>query len=324
MRCERVKRARPLLGTIVEISLSGSNASELHTCADAAFDSVARIHELMSFHSAGSDVSRFNNSLVGETVQIDSRTWHVIKHAIELSRASDGVFDITVGGEMMARGNLPVMMHRQVDRTASFRDIELLADRGARMLRPLAIDLGGIAKGYAVDCAVRVLREMGVTSGCVNAGGDLRVFGDEAMPVDVRDPVDPAMIAAQVMLRERAFATSGNYASTTRFNASGLVLDPRDDAQVRKGYSASVRATSCMTADALAKCVLVLGQRSGPLLRHYEADGFVLGEGEEPMLIDTHSGNTDLCAPDSAYPTPTPLTPTGLDSNIAGFAGANL
>jgi len=248
----------------------------------------------MSFHSTDSDVSRLNNGAYGKAVKVDSRTWHVLQQACAISQASDGVFDITVGGAMMARGELPVTLGRQVDRDASFRDIELLADSCVRIGRPLAIDVGGIAKGYAVDCAVAVLQEMGVVTGCVNAGGDLRAFGDETVPVDVRDPHDPAISGAQVMLRKRAFATSAHYPAESGFNSSGVVLDPRGDTLVGRCYSASVRAESCMIADALAKCVLVLEQDSGPILQRYEADGFVLGRDEGPVLINTRSPDSDL------------------------------
>ena len=288
MRCERVRRARPLLGTLVEISLSGNDANALHGAANAAFEEIASVHELMSFHSPDSDVSRLNNSAVGSAVQIDPRTWRVIQVANSISWASGGAFDIAVGGEMMARGDLPALPCPPADRDACYRDIELLADCRVRMRRPLAIDVGGIAKGYAVDCAVKVLQEMSVGSGCVNAGGDLRVFGDETMPVDIRDPLDPTVSGASVKVRDSALATSANYAASAGFASAGVVLDPRGDAQVVGGRSASVRAKTCMIADALAKCVLILEQGSGKLLQHYQADGFMLGR-NGPLVVDTES-----------------------------------
>lgn len=291
MRCERVRRARPLLGTLVEISLSGNDANALHDAANAAFDEIASVHDIMSFHSPGSDVSRLNNSAVGCAVQIDPRTWRVIQVANSISWASGGAFDIAVGGEMMARGELPVIVSQPENRDASYRDIELLADFHVRKRRQLAIDVGGIAKGYAVDRAIKVLQEMSVDSGCVNAGGDLRVFGDEAVPVDVRDPLNPTVSGARVSLRDSALATSANYAASAGFSSAGVVLDPRGDAPVVGGRSASVRAKTCMTADALTKCVLILEQASGKLLRHYQAEGFMLGRNGS-RVIDTASAET--------------------------------
>jgi thiamine biosynthesis lipoprotein len=313
------------LGTLVEISLSGSDANALHEFANAAFETIAAVHELMSFHSPDSDVSRLNNSAVGCAVQLDPRTWRVIQLANEISLASSGVFDISVGGAMMVRGDLPGMLRRQPDRDASYRDIELLADSRVRIRRSLAIDVGGIAKGYAVDCAVRVLQEMGANSGCVNAGGDLRVFGDETVPVEVRSPLNPEVVGARVSLRDCAFATSANYAAEG-FSSAGVVLDPRDDAKVNGGRSASVRATSGVIADALAKCVLILGQGSGWLLHQYQADGFILGpsgsEMIEPHSPENHSRGTNMSAPDSARRKLTWTKSIGAESADVDLVGA--
>lgn len=174
MHYDRVRRARPLLGTLVEISLAGCGETVLHEAADAAFDEISRVHDLMSVHSRHSDVYRVNNAPIGDSVAVDARTWQVLDIAARIADASDGVFDITVGAAMMARGDLPRMMNKTPDDDATWRDVELLAENRVRLLRALAIDLGGIAKGYAVDNAVRIVREIGVPAGCVNAGGDLR------------------------------------------------------------------------------------------------------------------------------------------------------
>ena len=286
MYCDRVRRARPLLGTLVEISLAGRAERDLHTAADAAFDEISRIHELMSVHSAKSDLYRVNNAPVGTEVPVHTLTWRVLDLAAKISRASSGVFDVTVGAAMMARGDLPLMVNTLPDGTATYRDIELLPGHRVRLRRALAIDLGGIAKGYAVDNAVRILREHGVPAGCVNAGGDLRAFGNEAQTVHVRDPLEPAIARAEVDLRDCALATSASYANCQSFNAAGVVLDPRAQIRAGAGRSASVRAASCAVADALAKCVLLLGQMSAPLLRRYRADAFVIQDGQ-PCVIDS-------------------------------------
>ena len=286
MSCGRVRRARPLLGTLVEISLVGQEQQQLHEAANAAFAEIRCIHELMSVQSAQSDLYKVNNAPVGSAVRVDVRTWQVLDLASDISRASDGVFDITVGAAMMARGDLPLMVSDIPDGRASYRDIELLPDHRVRRRRPLVIDLGGIAKGYAVDRAVEILREQGVPAGCVNAGGDLRAFGDETMTVQVRDPLEPGIARAEVELCDGALATSASYASSNGFNASGVVLDPRANNGVDAGRSASVRAADCAVADALAKCVLLLGEASAPLLRRFQAKGFVIEDGLA-SVIDT-------------------------------------
>lgn len=288
MHCDRVRRATPLLGTLVEISLAGRGEDDLHSAATAAFAEIARIHDLMSVQSAESDIFRINNAPVGSAVRVDAHTWRVLELAVNISQASDGVFDIAVGAEMMARGDIPRMVSRSPDLNATYRDIELLPDHYVRTHRALAIDVSGIAKGYAVDIAVRALRKLGVQAGCVNAGGDLRAFGDETVPVQVRDPLDPSVARAMVDLCDSSFATSASYPPDQGFNHAGVVLDRRVDEPVLAGRSASVRAASCAIADALAKCVLVLGGSSAPLLRDYQAEGFFI-EDKTPTVIDTHS-----------------------------------
>ncbi len=287
MWCERIRRARPLLGTLVEISLAGRSKDELHDAAGAAFAGIAQLHELMSLQSAQSELSCLNNTPVGTAVRISRHTWSVLALAGEVSRLSDGAFDVTVGATMMARDGVPGVQQKQTDPLATYRDIELLDGSRVRFRRALAVDVGGIAKGYAVDHAVRILRDRGVPAGCVNAGGDLRAFGDDSVAVQVRDPEDPGTARAHLDLRNQALATSANYADDGAFRASGVVLDPRANNSIAaRGRSASVRAKSCAVADALAKCVLLLGANSAAALRHYEADGFVI-EGATAFVIDT-------------------------------------
>jgi thiamine biosynthesis lipoprotein len=285
MLCDRVRRARPLLGTLVEISLTGTGEEDLHGSADCAFAQIERIHQSMSAHSTHSDVFRINSAPAGSVVPVAESTWQVIELAMDISNASDGVFDITVGAAMRARGRLPALTQRVPDADATFRDIELLPDNSVRVHRALAIDLGGIAKGYAVDAAVDVLVRSGVSAGCVNAGGDLRAFGKEKITVQVRDPLQPSIARAQVRVQGCALATSANYASDNGFSAAGVVLDPRCGDPVVAGRSGSVRASRCAVADALAKCMLMLGDASAPLLTRYRADGFLL-DGDAQLVFD--------------------------------------
>ncbi len=287
MSCERISRARPLLGTLVEISLAGRGEQDLHHAAAEAFAGVAHIHELMSLQSARSELSSLNSTPVGTAVRISRHTWKVLALAGEVSRLSDGAFDVTVGAAMMARDGASGMRDRRTDALATYRDIELLDGSRVRFRRALAVDVGGIAKGYAVDHAVRILRHLGVPAGCVNAGGDLRAFGDDSVAVQVRHPDEPGIARAYVNLRNHALATSANYARDSAFTAAGVVLDPHaGKSAAAHGRSASVRAQSCAVADALAKCVLLLGANSAAALRHFQADGFLI-EGDAAFAIDT-------------------------------------
>jgi thiamine biosynthesis lipoprotein len=274
--CAKVRRARPLLGTIVEIVLDGANESTLHRAAADAFRAMERVHCLMSFHSQTSDVTRVNRQAHQGPVEVDPETWNVLEIAAGVSHATQGVFDISVGGSMMEHNALPRMAAGPFDASASFRDIELLPGHRVFFRRALAIDLGGIAKGYAVDRAVAQLRAYPGITGSVNAGGDLRVFGEMAIPVQIRNPEQPSLIGASAMLRDAALATSASYPQSADRSTCGLILHPRIPALPRRICSASVRAATCVLADALAKSVYLLRENAGSVLSHFGASGFLL------------------------------------------------
>lgn len=285
MSCASVRRARPLLGTLVEISLSGEDEARLHAGADAAFSVIERIHDLMSLQSADSEISRVNRAPAGATLEIDLHTWRVLALAAEIARVSEGAFDVTVGGAMLVHSSMRPY-EKEIDSCATFRDIELLGPCRVRLRKSLVIDLGGIAKGYAVDAAVEALKDLGIPAGSVNAGGDIRAFGSESVTVQVRDPGNPALMRANVELLDQALATSANYPEDAAFGAAGTVLDPHHGTAVKSGRSASVRARTCAVADALAKCVLLLGVDSAPALSRYDAKGFML-DGDSSVVIDS-------------------------------------
>lgn len=159
-----------------------------------------------------------------------------------------------------------------------------------RATAPIDIDLGGIAKGYAVDCAVNALRRAGARAGLVNAGGDLRVFGTGAWtPVRVRHPGDPAVAAPLFELQDAAVATSGDY-----FCDGGNLIDHRARRTRRYAGSVSVVAPSCMLADALTKIVVLAPARAPALLASYGAHAFCLHEVSGELR----------CATTFSWPTP--------------------
>jgi thiamine biosynthesis lipoprotein len=282
--CARVNRARPLLGTLVEIVLRGESEPTLHAAAANAFDAMERVHRLMSSHSETSDVTRLNRQASRRTIAVDEQTWSVLDLARKVSAATDGVFDVTVGGRMMQQGMLPRLAEGPFDAEASFEHIELMGGSRVRFHRALAIDLGGIAKGYAVDRAVEVLGKWPGVTGWVNAGGDLRSFGADPVPVRVRDPYRPSQTAALAMVRNGAFATTARYSLDSGLSTAGTLLDPRSSARPRGIRSASVRAASCAVADALAKSVFLLERRAASILPKFAASGFLIGRHGPEMI----------------------------------------
>src|SRR4030095_13573925 len=272
----RVRRARPSLGTFVEITARGDDEAKLHDAIGRAFNAIARVDRQMSFHHPDSDVSRINREAFQRKVTVDPWTWRVLRAAQKLSHETDGIFDITVARKLMQWKYLP-RHYRNVSK-GNWRDIVLEKNHTVRFRNRVVVDLGGIAKGFAVDRAVKALKCAGVRSGVVNAGGDLRVFGLKSELVHLRHPDEPMLPAGAISLHERALASSGIYFSRKRHGRAVIssLLDGRTCRSSRRLISVSVAASVCMIADALTKIVFVAGAKSVPLLARYHADALLL------------------------------------------------
>lgn len=277
-RSSSLRRARPLLGTLVDIAASGTSAC-LPAALDAAFAAIERIDRLMSFHAPASDVSRINAADAECEIGIDPHTSRVLHFARTLSELSDGVFDVTIADVLMREGLLPPQegLAANGSAAASFHDLVLLPGNRVRWRRKGWIDLGGIAKGYAVDCAVDALRAHGVAGAVVNAGGDLRFFG-EPQPIHARHPDAPGSLVPLGVFSDCAVATSSGYFSD-RLSGGGVtepLVDPLRRACVRWRQSVTVVAPDAMTADALTKIVRLAAQAAPGILERFRAQAIVI------------------------------------------------
>ena len=265
-----VERAKALLGTYVSVRAVAADAAAANAAIDAAFAEIEAVHRLMSFHEADSDLSRLNRAAPGEAIVVDARTAAVLAFALELAEQSGGVFDPTVAGRLVACGALPRPPGAtDPDPGASWRVIAL-EDETVRLTRPVWLDLGGVAKGFAVDRAIEVLVAHGATEGCVNAGGDLRVFGPEPTLIELRagDPDNVPVLE----LNQGAAASSGGG------RLSGAHVDGRSRTPIDPARFACVTAPTCMAADALTKVVLGLGVGARPLLHRHRAHAYAFDD----------------------------------------------
>ncbi len=279
------KRAKPLLGTFVEITLSAMQEDEFLRLTDLAFAPIADVHFAMSFHEPRSDLMRLASAPAGEVCAVSAHTWEVLRTALDIEAASDGIFNVTVAPALVARGLLPSPGGTQSPLATSLAaGIELLDTNHVRIRQPVWIDLGGIAKGYAVDVAVEALQREGVAECVVNAGGDLRVTGDAPHQLAIRHPASPTQSIHVATLQNLAAATSGGYFQPPCANGNekapqhATIIGParRDTAFA----SATVIAPSCAIADALTKVVWLIGADAKDLLAAYNASGaLVYGDG---------------------------------------------
>jgi thiamine biosynthesis lipoprotein len=246
-----VARMRPAMGTFVAIEAEGERGA---IAIDAAFRAIAELEASLHPQRPGSDLAALNHCDPQRAIAVRPDTLALLQLAQHLHTLTDGVFDPC----------LPRACGRMSDL--------LLHGDGCVVCRvPVALDLGGIAKGYAVDRAVEVLRAHGCSGGVVNAGGDLRAFGARARRAFIRDR-DGRHVA--IALREAALAVSDASATSRPSEHQGYYV--RGAAAVLQRPLAGVIAARAVIADALTKCVLLcstavseralraLGARSAP------------------------------------------------------------
>ncbi len=294
--CPELRRCRPGLGTLVEIAARGSAPAVLAAGVAAAFAAIARVQSLLSYHEPSSELFRLNYEATRRPVRVDAWTIQVLALARRIYAASDGCFDPVVIPLLERTGYLPRLSGAPgASSRASFADVILLPANRVRFARPLRLDLGGIAKGFAVDRAIDALRAAGVSAGLVNAGGDLRVFGDQAWPIVVRDPVSPVRLRTLGTLWEGALATSAVYFSRRRTAVGrwwSAIVDPRSRRPWLAHASVTVCGSDAAIADALTKVLALRGlARTRNLLESFDADGWWLAKDGR-----LHSTKTSSCA----------------------------
>jgi thiamine biosynthesis lipoprotein len=247
--------------------------------AKAAADVFAEMKRLdveMSTWVPDSDVSKINTAAGGKPVKVSDETFAVIERAYDVSKRSGGVFDITIGALL----GLWKFDYQNKDdsipdpkdlatklKLVGWRDLVLDKARHTVFLRRkgMAITLGGIAKGYAVDVCVKLLEKQGFVNFMVQAGGDMYVSGKKGADpwvVGIRDPRGPHDSMFAVMpIEDHSFSTSGDYERT--FLKDGVryhhILDPRTGQPARMSRSVTIRAHDAFTADAWSKVMFILG-----------------------------------------------------------------
>ncbi len=289
-----LKRTQYIMGTLVEITLIAPDDTATADAFRGAFQEMQRIERLMSRRIEGSAVWRLNRNAGKKGVTVGSDLLSVIQVALETSDLSDGAFDITVGSlvnlwdRCRQENRLPSQLEvRESLRLVDYRLLEIDERERTLFLRKegMEIVLGGVAKGYAVDLAVRFLQDSGFRDFIVNAGGDLRTAGTKLgtpWAVGIQDPRDKSRILATIEARDDSVATSGDY--ERYFMRDGVryheILDPSTGFPARKSQSVTVIHDELIWADALATAVFVLGPEKGiPLVEELA--------GVETLIIDS-------------------------------------
>jgi thiamine biosynthesis lipoprotein len=273
------QRSAHIMGTSIQLTLWTDDEARAASAARVAFREFERVDLLMSHWRPDSAVGRINAAAGRQPVRVPLEVLTVIERALEVARATDGAFDITVGAfrglwkfDQDLDGSIPpaaeIERRRQL---VNYRDVLVERRRRTVKLRRagMQITLGGIAKGYAVDRAVTLLHRRGMNDFILQAGGDMYVSGrrgDRPWRVGIRDPRgarEATFAVAEVS--DRTFSTSGDYERS--FVKDGVryhhILDPGTGQPARRCRSVTVMARDAFTADAWDTALFILGVERG-------------------------------------------------------------
>jgi thiamine biosynthesis lipoprotein len=264
------------MGTVIEITLLSEDEEAAKKATLQAFQEIKRIEQLMSPWIGSSDVTRLNRSAGKEWVKVSPETFDVIQRAQKISGFSEGAFDITIAPltqlwrKAREKGVPPPPEEvKKILNLVNFRNLLIQSDGKAFLKKKgMAIDLGGIAKGYAVDRAFEILTSLGYKNLIVNAGGDLRTGGlkyYEPWSIGIQNPRSAEKVMATVSVSDSAIATSGDYEKFFFHQGKRYhhILNPNTGFPAVGCQSVTILSKDGMTADGLATAVFVLGPEKG-------------------------------------------------------------
>jgi FAD:protein FMN transferase len=275
-----VRLAIEAMATRFELVLAGGDPVRLHAAGEEALAEIARLDAQLSAYRASSDVSWINTHAFEHPVQVEPGLFRLLARCQQLCSETDGAFDVTVGSLMRAwrfaggRGSVPSDAVRGAARTAAGPAVMRLdpAASTVSFTHPAArIDLGAVGKGYAIDCAIGLLREQRVTCALLHGGtSSVHAIGAPPDQSGWRISWRPSGGRATVVsLRDAALATSAVYGKSFRAGGReyGHVLDPRSGAPTEAARAARVTGPRSLECDALSTALLVAGASWLPVLR---------------------------------------------------------
>ncbi len=272
---EWVGESRPLMGTEVNVFLWYEDQEEGVALVEAAFAEVERINQLMSTYIETSLISEVNADAASRPVDAGDELFPLVQRALDISGLTRGAFDITYDsvGQHYDFRERKRPSEETVDVEKARIDYRLVEmDPAANTIRFLVdgvrINLGGIAKGYAVERGAAILRAGGVRHGIVSAGGDSQLIGDRRgrpWMIGIRDPREDGQVAISIPLEGEAVSTSGDY--ERYFDEDGIryhhILSPESGAPASGVHSATVFGPDAVMTDALSTSVFVMGVDEG-------------------------------------------------------------
>ena len=275
---EIYKKSFKAMGCGFEATVVANDAQQADTFLDAAINNIRRIEALISSWDENSQTGNINRSAGIEPVQVDVELFNLIKRSIAISKLTDGAFNITYASMDKVwkfDGSVTQLPDsntvKESVRKVGYQNIQLSEDNRSVFLpeKGMKIGFGAIGKGYAADHTMNLLKSLGVTSGIINASGDLRTWGQqpngEPWQIGVKNPLNKNKVFVLLPLVNQALVTSGNYEKFITIDGKRYahIIDPRTGYPTSGLTSVTIIASSAELADALATSVFVMGKDVG-------------------------------------------------------------
>jgi thiamine biosynthesis lipoprotein len=261
-----------IFGSYIRIKVMAEDTIKARQAVDKAMQTLKHIDSIASVFNPQSELSQINKNKTGK-MSTDLKI--LITKSIEVSDISNGAFDITIGPAMKKWGfydtnQISKIKNQKLEDIIGYKKIRIKDD--SIFLKPgMAIDLGGIAVGYAVDRAREILKSEGIKDGLIDAGGEIICFGNKDYKIGIRNPKTKGIIKT-LTLKNMAISTSGNYENFIEKDNRKYthIINPKTAqaiADTSESFSSvTIIANKCIDADAYATAVFVLGLEHGQKL----------------------------------------------------------
>ncbi|MHC4116405.1 MAG: FAD:protein FMN transferase [Planctomycetota bacterium] len=300
-----------VMGTFARVVVVAQSREAGRKCISAALEQIHEVDNLMSDYKSDSEISRVNKEAADRAVEVSESTYEVLRRSVEFSKLTDGAFDITVG---------PLMdLFHDAEEQAVAPTAEQIAEAKAKVgfekltldsenrtvrfaVEGMRLDLGGIAKGYAIDKAVEAAQRSGALGGMVDIGGDIRCFGSppegrEHWLIAVQDPnatvagTTGSGLLITLKVTDTAVATSGDYQQFVMIEGERYshIMDRKTGTSAAGLASVTIIADNAADADALATSVSVMGAEKGIALieKRLRTEAILITSGPEYEITKT-------------------------------------
>jgi thiamine biosynthesis lipoprotein len=301
------RKSTVIMDTVVTITVVADSSERAESAIDAAFDETYRLEQLLSFWTEQSEIAAIYHNAGVKPVKVSPETLEIIEMSLYISEKTGGAFDPTVGPLMrlwdFKEKTMPTEEEiKEKTRLVDYTRMEIDKEKSTAFLKAkgMSFDTGGIAKGYAVDRAVEVLKNRGIQSGLVAIAGDIRGFGPRTWNIGIRDPratEEDDGLMASVRIKDEAISTSGDYERFFMKDGARYhhILDPTTGLPARGTWSVSVIAKEAVLTDGFSTGVFVMGPEKGlKLIKELGMEGSIVADGGKVLTTKGLEGKIEF------------------------------